>query len=210
LTGGSWPDESEETPNPFAIPKKLSKHLVFTGKNVERLPNKPYDPARGVPIPPGYVGIIAKATNEASKWTTLVNLTNEGLYFNQISCTDQNNCWAVCEGNNVTNGLTAAWIFATTNGWQSYTTQLYYELGSLTTIQMLNPTFGWAAGAYIGDGETSMKGSFYQTTDGQTWVAAGTLDDFYATDLSVTDPNTAFASGITEFGLSSFARYSSN
>jgi len=72
---------------------------------------------------------------------------------------------------------------------------------------MLSPTFGWAGGAYVGD-EDSMKGAFYQTTDGQTWTETGSLGDFYAMDLSVIDENNAFSSGVTEFGLSSLARYS--
>jgi len=142
----------------------------------------------------------------------MVNLTNQGLYFNQISCLDENNCWATCEGNNITTGATAAWIYATTDGWKTWSTQLTFEGGSLITIQMLSSTFGWAGGAYVGDDEdtpeSSMKGAFYQTTDGQTWTETGSLKDFYAMDLSVIDENDAFSSGVTEFGLSSLARYS--
>jgi hypothetical protein len=166
VAGGTWPENETD---PFSLPKKLSKHLVFTGKSVELVRHRNNKRLPGQPTPPGYQGLIAKATSAASSWTTLVNLTNQGLYFNQISCTDQNNCWAACEGNNITNGAVAAWVFATSNGWQSYTTQLYFEGGSLTAIQMLSPTFGWAAGALLPTNEQEeFKGAFFQTTDGQT------------------------------------------
>jgi len=187
------------------LPRRLSRHLEFDGQRVRRIRH----PKTGV-IPPGYQGIIAMATAEASTFTTLVNLTNQGLYFNQISCVDQNNCWATCEGQNVTTGATYAWIYNTNNGWKNWTTQLYFEGGSLTSIMMLNANFGIAGGAYLGDSPIAAapKGTFFQTTDGQTWTPMNQLNDFYAMDISVVDQNTAFSSGLTELGLSSFARYS--
>jgi len=213
VTGGSWPDEASSSK--FSFPYKFNRHLEFDGKKVRRVNHQRRHPtpnnihSQGI-VPPGYQGVLALATSEASTWQTLINATNQGFYFNQISCLDQNNCWVTAEGNNITNGLVAAWIFATTDGWKTTTTQLYYEGGSLVAIEMISPTFGWASGAYVGQegSEEALKGAFFQTTDGQTWQQAGSLNDFYAMDLSVIDQNNAFASGVTEFGLSSLARYS--
>lgn len=210
VTGGEWPEVNST--KSLSLPRRLTKHLIFDGKTVKRY--RPHVAATPnnihvtQPIPPGYVGIIALATSEASQYQTLVNLTNQGLYFNQISCIDENNCWAVCEGNNITTGAVEAWIYATTDGWKTYNIQLSYEGGSLVAIAMLSSTFGWAGGAYVGDGDAPLQGSFYQTTDGMTWTLAGQLRDFYAMDISVVDENNAFASGITEIGFSSLARYS--
>jgi len=206
VSGGQWPEENQT--DPFSIPKRISKHLVFTGNGVQYLPSK----TKVAPTNPNdYQGVIAKATNGASTWEVLVNLTNAGLYFNQISCIDQNNCWAACEGNNITNGAVAAWIYATTNGWQTWSTQLYSEGASITSIMMLNSTFGWAAGAILPESamSSSLEGTFWMTMDGSTWAPmGGSIKNFYPQDISVVDDMNAYAAGITDVGLSSLARYS--
>jgi len=207
VTGGQWPeDNSTDT---FSIPKRISKHILFTGSNMQFRPDTKKRLRTSV-NPNAYSGVIALASSAASSWQLLVNLTNEGLYFNQISCVDQNNCWAVCEGNNVTNGAVAAWIYATNNGWQTWSTQFYFEGGSLVTIEMLSPTFGWAAGAVIPEEgkEADLIGAFYVTNDGMTWTLNASPKGFYAMDLSVIDQNNAYAAGISSVGLSSLARYS--
>jgi len=203
VTGGQWPEDN--TTDIFSIPKRITKHLLFTGTNIQ------FRPDTKVRVNANdYEGVIAMASSGASMWKLMVNLTNEGLYFNQISCVDQNNCWAVCEGNNVTNGAVAAWIYATTNGWQTWSTQLYFEGGSLITIEMISPTFGWAGGAAIPQEgkEAELIGAFYKTTDGMTWTLEGSPKGFYAMDLSVIDMNNAYAAGLSSLGLSSLARYS--
>jgi hypothetical protein len=207
VTGGQWPEESSEDKSPFALPRRISKHLIFTGSSVLFAPDVHTRVNDSV-----YQGVIAKASSAASSWQLLVNLTNQGLYFNQISCTDENNCWAVCEGNNMTNGAVAAWIYATTDGWNTWSTQLYFEGGSLVTIQMISPTFGWAGGAFIPqDGNAaSMVGAFYNTMDGKTWTLNAQPNGFYAMDLSVIDENYAYSAGLSSLGLSSLARYAPN
>jgi len=207
VTGGTWPEENQT--DAFSYPKRITKHLLFTGKNIQFAPQtkKLSGPSAGN----GYQAVIAQATSAASQWNLLVNLTNQGLYFNQISCLDSMNCWATAEGNNVTTGAVAAWIFATTDGWQTYETQLYFEGGSLVPIQMISPTFGWAGGALVPeDSRASLEGAFFKTTDGKTWTQDGTIRGFYAMDISVVDQNNAFAAGITDVGLSSLARYTSS
>jgi len=209
VTGGQWPEDNGT--DTFTLPKRLSKHLVYDGRNIQFVPDtKLYKQRPSANEGIGYQGVIAMASSAASSWTTLVNLTNQGLYFNQISCVDQNNCWAVCEGNNITNGAVAAWIYATTDGWKTSSVQYYFEGGSLITIQMISPTFGWAAGAFIPESgsRASLVGAFYKTTDGMTWTLDGNPKGFYAMDLSVIDENYAYSAGLSELGLSSLARYS--
>jgi len=204
VTGGQWP-ESNST-DTFVVPKRLSKHLVYNGQNIQFVPDTKHQVNSNL-----YQGVIAKATSGASQWQLLVNLTNQGLYFNQISCVDENNCWAVCEGNNMTNGAVAAWIYATTDGWQTWSVQYYFEGGSLITIQMISTTFGWAAGAAIPESSAAeLVGAFFKTTDGMTWTLDGSPKGFYAMDLSVIDENYAYAAGVSSLGLSSLARYAPN
>jgi photosystem II stability/assembly factor-like uncharacterized protein len=208
VTGGQWPeDNSTDT---FVLPKRLSKHLVYNGRNIQFVPDtKPYKhQVKNGYEEIGYQAVIAKATSGASSWQVLVNLTNQGIYFNQISCVDENNCWAVGEGNNITNGAVAAWIYATTDGWQTYNVQYYFEGGSLIAIQMITSTFGWATGAFIPESSAAeMVGAFYQTTDGMTWTLNGNPKGFYGMDLSVIDENYAYSAGLSQVGLSSLARY---
>jgi len=156
----------------------------------------------------GYYGLIASATSNAANWTVLVEIKNKGMYFNQISCLDENNCWAVGEGVNASAGTNAAWIYATTDGWQSHTVQHYFQGGSLIAIQMLSPTYGIAAGALLpSESSRELQGAFFSTTDGETWTQQGSILGFYALDISVVDENNAFAAGIGSSGLASLARY---
>ena len=46
----------------------------------------------------GYVALLSSVTNAGKNWDLLLNITNGGLYFNEISCTDSLHCWAVLEG----------------------------------------------------------------------------------------------------------------
>jgi hypothetical protein len=210
VTGGQWPDENST--DTFVLPKRLSKHLTYNGRNIQFVPDtKVYTHVPNANTI-GYQGVIALATSAASSWQVLVNLTNQGLYFNQISCFDQNNCWAVCEGNNITNGAVAAWIYATNDGWKTMSVQYYFEGGSLITIQMISATFGWAGGAFIpsSGSRAELVGAFFVTTDGMTWTLNGNPKGFYAMDLSVIDENYAYSAGLSELGLSSLARYAPN
>jgi len=207
VTGGQWPETNST--DTFILPKRISKHIVYNGRNFQYVPEtKPYKHQVNANL---YQGVIAKATSGASQWQIMVNLTNQGLYFNQISCVDENNCWAVCEGNNITNGAVAAWIYATNNGWQTWSVQYYFEGGSLTTIQMISSTYGWAAGASLPSTTAEeFVGAFYRTTDGMTWTLEASPKGFYAFDLSVIDENYAYSAGLSPFGLSSLARYAPN
>jgi len=211
VVGGTWPEESSTVYSSFdrTRPRKLTKNLMFDGHSLRAVPHKP-SPRDG--FGDGYIGLIASTASGSSQWTLLQNFTNDGLYFNQISCSDQNNCWAVCEGNNVTTGAVSAWIYATNDGWSTYSIQKTFEGGSLVAIQMLNSTFGWAAGGLLpaestANGRAGITAYVFQTTDGKTWNTLSTLNGLYIFDVSLIDENNGFAIGINEGGLANLARY---
>lgn len=164
---------------------------------------------RDNPILSGYSGIISAVTNEGSDWKTLVNITGQGFYFNEISCVDENNCWAVTEGVDATGGGTAS-IYHTSDGWSSYEVQFTVPGGALTAIEMVTTTHGWAAGALVsGSGVTgTFDAQFWYTTDGgQNWTLDSEIKNFFPQDISVPDATHAYASGLIPAGLSSFAAY---
>eukprot|EP01095_Lingulamoeba_sp_RSL-Kostka_P007959 TRINITY_DN25_c2_g1_i1.p1 TRINITY_DN25_c2_g1~~TRINITY_DN25_c2_g1_i1.p1 ORF type:complete len:404 (+),score=196.09 TRINITY_DN25_c2_g1_i1:35-1213(+) len=203
VVGGDFPT-TDSSSLKERISHRLTQHLTHTGSNVVY---KKYEPRADEP-PAGYSGIIAQGTNGGSDWNLLVNITEQGLYFNQISCTDANNCWACAEGINKTNAEPWAWIYHTSNGWKSYDIQLSVPGGSLVTIDMLSPTFGWAGGALLdSSADASYEGQFWQTKDGKTWTLYQQIGNFYVFDLSVVDEGHAYAAGTTPIGLSSFASF---
>mmetsp|Transcript_263 Transcript_263/g.299 ORF Transcript_263/g.299 Transcript_263/m.299 type:complete len:387 (-) Transcript_263:27-1187(-) len=201
ITGGIWPNTTNTNDQHLTGTRELSRYLRLDGRklsfNKERIVPHPQQQAND-----GYQAIIAQATNEGKTWTTVLNMTNQGIYFNAISCTDAQHCWAAGEGE--ANGAPTAWLYASADGGKTWKLQLTIPNGSLITVKMLSSTFGWAGGALITSGLT---GQFYQTTDGTNWKLVQEIKDFYPTALSIIDQNNAYSAGITEFGLSSLARY---
>eukprot|EP00339_Tiarina_fusa_P023281 CAMPEP_0117029610 /NCGR_PEP_ID=MMETSP0472-20121206/21426_1 /TAXON_ID=693140 ORGANISM="Tiarina fusus, Strain LIS" /NCGR_SAMPLE_ID=MMETSP0472 /ASSEMBLY_ACC=CAM_ASM_000603 /LENGTH=368 /DNA_ID=CAMNT_0004737423 /DNA_START=90 /DNA_END=1196 /DNA_ORIENTATION=+ len=212
VTSGIWPSASvvnAKNVDNLMRDFRLTKHLSLDATHQRVNFIKREDRAEEVDIS-GYVAILSAVTNEAKDWKILLNQTNAGLYFNEISCTDSNNCWAVLEGIDGFGNDTAV-IYHTSNGWATYDTQLTVPGGSLICIDMLTPTLGWAGGALLqGDFQGDFQGIFYKTTDGVNWTLDSELKNFYPMDVSVTDASHAYAAGITPIGLSSFASYSSS
>jgi len=210
VVGGTWPETDPQTVySSFdrTRPRKLTKNIMFdeSSKTFHYVPHTPA-PLDG--YGDGYIGLIASAASGSSQWTLLQNFTNAGLYFNQISCSDQNNCWAACEGQDPTTGASTAWIYATTNGWSTYTIQSTFPGGSLIAISMLNSTFGWAAGGLLpSEDDATITAYVFQTIDGKTWNTLSTIPDMYIMDLSVIDQNNGYAIGINAVGLANLARY---
>jgi photosystem II stability/assembly factor-like uncharacterized protein len=198
VTGGEWPNN---TMSRFQFPVQLSHHIHHDGNNFKV--NR--EASRDVP---GYRGVIALTVDSGKSWKTLVNWTLEGQYFNEISCTDINTCWVVSEGVNKTTGVTAAYIWGTTDGFKTINQQAYFEHGSLMAVNMLNSTYGWAAGADVRrSGINEFKGTFFLTTDGKTWTQNQQIGNFYAMDVSTVDDQYAYAAGLDEVALAALTQY---
>jgi len=208
VSGGSWPGTSSvaELPkrmrlanNRFRI-NRFFTHDGFTAR---------YDPE---PLQDdlGYTAIIAKTTNGGKSFQTVVNMTGQGIYFNEITCTDVNTCWVVGEGSDTSNAA-VAWIYGTTDGFQTIQKLYTFPSGSLITISMVNSTYGWAGGAAMPSSDEpteKMDGQAFLTTNGgKTWTPSNQLKNFYFTQISAVDGNNAYGAGITPIGLSSLARY---
>jgi len=156
----------------------------------------------------GYQGVIASTVDGGKTWKTLVNYTKEGVYFNEISCTDFMNCWVVAEGVNKTTGVAAAYIYGTTDGFKTIQQQQYFEHGSLIAVNMKTPTFGWAAGADLREeGLTLFKAVFFLTMDGKNWKPFQQVPNFYPMDVSTVDTDYAYAAGLNEDTLAELVQY---
>jgi len=212
VTGGIWPEASSFSFSVRPFPHRFSRHLRTDGVSFSMAPrNEQLDD------PTGYVGVIAMTTDGGQSFQTMQNLTGEGLYFNEISCVDEKNCWAAAEGTNKTTLQTEAWVYHTADGWTTYDIQLRVPDGSIIAMNMLNSTYGWCGGAVLpssklgDDGvepDAQVEGAFWSTSDGGvTWNMSNELKNFYVSDISTVDGSTAYAAGLTNIGLSSLAKY---
>jgi len=150
----------------------------------------------------GYMGQIAKTTDGGKTWAIVY--TTNSFYFNDIYCTDGNNCWAVGEGPGV-------YIMNTNDGGVTWNQQMNIANSeySLMDIAMINATEGWAVGGLL---DRSITGEFFHTSDGKNWASTGTLADEYASALSFVPAKNAdgylgWATAFTQEGKSSVLAY---
>jgi len=199
VTGGDWPNNTLSRLNKFPI--QLTHHIHHTGKRLE----VHHETA---PQISGYRGVIASTVDAGKSWNTLVNWTTEGVYFNEISCSDFLNCWTVAEGVNKTTLVPAAYIYGTNDGFKTIQLQHYFEHGSLIAINMLNVKYGWAAGADLRRvGLNLFEGTFFLTLDGRTWTQSQRVGNFYPMDVSTVDTEYAYAAGLNEIALADLAQF---
>jgi photosystem II stability/assembly factor-like uncharacterized protein len=201
---------SEEKTYKFIRPKYSGAQ-----KAVKVNVNSRFAPRPPTPPPPPTVqwwAAVQSTFDQGTTWNTLFNQTSidplAGLYFNQISFTDNNNGWVVGQGQ-YDNGTSYGVIYSTTNGGQNWTDQLYVLNGEITDIEMTSATDGWAAGGvFPANGKGAFEGQFWQTTDGgNTWTpTGGDLKDFMALSISVAG-DVVYAVGVNNLGLSSVAKY---
>jgi len=199
ISGGNFPTSNEEGD----IVHDFNHHLTFAdGLPVFRthaFAKTPADP---------FAAVLAGTTDGGKTWTTYVNYVGtgkEGYYFNGISFINTTHGWVVGEGN-YKNGSSFAFIAGTTNGGQNWTEQLYVDGGSIIQIRVFEDLTGWACGGE-NVGAIDMKGSFWKTTDGQTWTLDSTILENYQLNLGAIDVNTAYSVGIGLEGASSVSRY---
>jgi len=183
LSAGDWPENK--------LPAAAGEHRLSQRVSVHRHPvtkvTKPsfklYDPEAPAKVyapDDTYHAAIAKTTDAGATWTT-VYYDQGNFYFNGISCSTDQHCWAVGEANDGPNP--GSRILHTADGGKTWEVQLYNKnpAYSLMAIEMLTDLEGWAAG---GELDAKFQGQFWHTLDGGvTWTDMEVFS-IYANDLS--------------------------
>jgi hypothetical protein len=121
----------------------------------------------------GYVGAISKTTDGGVTWTKVFD-SNGQYYFNQISCVNDNNCFAVGE-----NGKMAT-VLKTTNGGAAWTPVLTLNgPNSLHAVNMLSTSEIFVSGGTVSSGANKeLVGLYYRSTDGGATWAKSTFNGY--------------------------------
>ena len=141
----------------------------------------------GGQAPSTWAAQIAKTTDGGKTWSVVFSKIG-AFYFNEIECTDVNNCCLVAEtgGGNGTEGA-GTWFHCTSDGGATWVeTQANPDPdSSLIGVAALGPTEFWAVGAELGL-ITPLYATFWQTTDaGQHWALMNkNLSLQYAIDIN--------------------------
>jgi photosystem II stability/assembly factor-like uncharacterized protein len=206
VAGGTWPesDSAMYTNNEGVFTADQvharSKYLHIskkTGSPIMTAPQRTAGDANNT-----FVAAIQKTTDGGATFTNVfVDVGN--FYFNQISCTDENTCFAAGEGD------VGAFIYATTDGGANWEVQLTAAAGeSIVALKMLSATEGWAAGAMM-ISQFNIEGHFYYTSDaGATWTLQPVLKGYYVQDLSFVSETAAWGTAITVAQIGELIQYS--
>jgi len=169
ISAGDWPESKLPTaPGEKRLSQRISLHRDPLS-NTMKPSIKLYDaaaPPRPLSPDDTYHAAIAKTTDAGKTWST-VYYDQGNFYFNGISCTTDDHCWAVGEADN--GPRPGSRILHTNDGGKTWEEQLYNKnpAYSLMAIEMLSETEGWAAG---GELDAAFQGQFWQTVDGgKTW-----------------------------------------
>jgi photosystem II stability/assembly factor-like uncharacterized protein len=171
---------------------RISQHVRVPGRALK------HDPREGLTYD-GYRGTIARTSDGGQTWEVLYD-DYDRFYFNGIDFVDEQNGWAVAEGD------AGAWILHTADGGLTWDEQHFEDGGSLLQIRMIDANEGWAVGAYIG---VSYKALFLHTTDGgATWTPVDTgLGKYYIFNLDFADKDHGFAVALNPGGAGSVLKF---
>lgn len=194
VTGGAWPQTNRFGHADDCVPLSAKTCVPGTAKAAAHMRQR-YSKGNGA-----YAAIITKSTDGGKTWTVQFQ-DNGNFYMNDISCADENTCFAVGEGFS-DGGAAGARIYGTTNGGATWPL-LYTDKtnnASLMRVHAVSATEAFAAGS----------GTIYHSTDaGASWVLEGSFSgvgDF--TGFACTAGGTAcFAVGETEFQTAVLAVY---
>jgi photosystem II stability/assembly factor-like uncharacterized protein len=213
VTGGTWPTDDEDqierrrrdTSKMAHVSRNVRVHL---GGSASFDFSDAAERKRGEAAPPtnGYVGVLAATDDAGKSWTTLINLRDEGVYFNAVSCSSKLNCTAVAEGVD-SSGDAAVYAFSTTTGFKSFN-KVRLPVFSALAVSMLDDSYGWIGGI-VPNSARRPQGAFLQTTDGgQTWTQVGPLLNGMAVmDIQTLSRDSAVAVGSNSFGLPVLAAF---
>lgn len=115
----------------------------------------------------GYLGAISKTTDGGLTWTKVFDSDGQ-YYFNQISCFDEMNCFAVGENGNM------ATVLKTSDGGINWTSKLTRKGPfSLHGVNMVSKNEIFVSGGTVSPGPVDTQelvGLYYRSTDGgETW-----------------------------------------
>lgn len=119
----------------------------------------------------GWFGTISKTTDGGLTWQTVFesDRLNDYYYFNSISCSSEDHCVAVAEGDDAVNGGYLVRAFVTFDGGVTWTNALTEDVVPSTVVSMMgaswaSETEGWLAGT--GKNGRKLSGLFFHTVDG--------------------------------------------
>jgi len=194
ISAGEWPDN--HNPAEADTYRRLTSRIHITQKSATQFGHKRFDAkhtkSRAAPQDPGWKAQIVKTTDGGKTWTS--QFYDEGnFYFNQIGCTDVNNCCAVGESDGTS--APGIRIYCTTNGGTNWNRVLYMSDPDLSVLSFrwLDSQHGMAGGGLMG--AFGITGHFWETSDGgQTWTNQ-TVAGQYPNDI-------AFPSGTVGYSVS--------
>lgn len=131
----------------------------------------------------GFLGAISKTTDGGQTWTKVFDSEGQ-YYFNQISCVDADNCFAVGEN------ARSATVLKTTNGGTNWTPVLNLRGPfSLTAVNMISASEIFVSGGTVSTGPSKeLVGLYYRSTDGGATWAKSTFNG-YGWDMDFKDGN---------------------
>lgn len=189
VSSGSFPNNNEEELVQGDI--RLNHHLSVRKGGKTHSPrvvfNKPSPQSGASADDDGYLGSIQRSTDGFVTWTTV--LTNDTMYYNQISCPSTQICYIV--------GMspTIAVVLKTVDGGDSWQEVFVIPNGvSLSAVQAISEKE-----VFIGGGITEQSGSigyFYHTVDGGSTWDQEILPGYFIYDFDFLDADNAFAVAI--------------
>jgi len=206
ISGGEFPSSDNDAVD--ASFHHFNQHLaIANGRSMFKSPSNSQKKSKEEGY---YAATLASTTDGGNTWTTLFNNTGtkrEGFYFNGISFINTTHGWVVGEGS-YQNQTSYAFIWGTTDGGQTWEEQLLVVGGSFIQIRMTTDLSGWAVGGE-NVGAIDMKGTYWKTTDGQTWTLDSAILETYNLNIDVLDATAAYAVGISLEGLAFVSSYQS-
>ena len=149
-----------------------------------------------------YYGVLTKTTNAGESWKVIFESTGK-FYFNDIACFNENRCVAVAEGPKgsyiyLIDGDVATEVMAD---------EAHPQYSSLFRVAIASDNEVWVGGGFNDQGK--VNGAFYKSTDaGKTFVLQDQVPGVgVITGIHFTNPNKAYAVGVTTAQTSTVMRY---
>ena len=152
----------------------------------------------------GYHSAIAKTTDGGKTFNKVFQKDNACMYFNDISCANENVCIAAAEGHNC--ATPGAHFYMTHDGGKTWNSTGSDAGGGAMGCKMVNEKEGWIAGG--GANKIGlMEGRFFHTMDGgMTWEKE-IVDGIISLGLDCGDADNCVATAVTNTQQATVAYY---